>query len=106
MKTKIIRIAAILIIMLLVAPAAALAQAKDKKTKKAKKGTIQLFNGKDLNNWVFKLRDPSVDPATVFTAKDGIIHILGNPFGLQASCRMAMARRSDKQRSFCTWTGT
>jgi hypothetical protein len=81
MKTKIIRIAAILIIMLLVAPAAALAQAKDKKTKKAKKGTIQLFNGKDLNNWVFKLRDPSVDPATVFTAKDGIIHILGNPFG-------------------------
>jgi hypothetical protein len=42
---------------------------------------IILFNGKDLNNWVFKLKDPSVDPATVFTLKNGVVHISGNPFG-------------------------
>ena len=42
---------------------------------------VQLFNGKDLSNWVFFLKDNSVDPATVFTVKDGIIHITGNPFG-------------------------
>ena len=36
---------------------------------------------KDLNNWVFKLKDPSVDPATVFTVTNGVIHITGNPFG-------------------------
>ena len=41
----------------------------------------QLFNGKDLNNWVFHLKDPAVDPATVFTVQNGVIHITGNPFG-------------------------
>ena len=40
-----------------------------------------LFNGKDLNNWEFYLRDPSVDPGKVFTVKDAAIHISGNPFG-------------------------
>jgi hypothetical protein len=52
-----------------------------KKTEKVPDEIIQLFNGNDLNNWVFKLKDPSVDPATVFTVKDGVIHITGNPFG-------------------------
>ncbi len=42
---------------------------------------IQLFNGKDLSNWVFYLRDASVDPATVFYIKDGVIHIKGDPYG-------------------------
>lgn len=41
----------------------------------------KLFNGKDLDGWVFKLKDPSVDPATVFTVKNGVIHITGTPFG-------------------------
>jgi len=40
-----------------------------------------LFNGKDLNNWVFCLKDQSVDPGTVFIVKDAAIHITGNPFG-------------------------
>jgi hypothetical protein len=40
-----------------------------------------LFNGKDLNNWVFFLKDQTVDPVTVFTVKDAAIHITGNPFG-------------------------
>jgi hypothetical protein len=44
-------------------------------------GTVQLFNGKDLTNWVFKLRDPSIDPAKVFSVQNGIIHIAGDPFG-------------------------
>lgn len=42
---------------------------------------IRLFNGKDLNNWEFVLKDPSVDPVKVFTVKDAAIHIAGNPFG-------------------------
>jgi hypothetical protein len=41
----------------------------------------QLFNGKDLNNWVFKLKDPSVEPTSVFSIREGVIHITGNPFG-------------------------
>ncbi len=43
--------------------------------------TIKLFNGKDLNNWIFKLKDSSFDPATVFKVQNGVIHITGNPFG-------------------------
>jgi hypothetical protein len=42
---------------------------------------ITLFNGKDLSNWKFQLKDNSVDPAKVFTVRKGVIHITGNPFG-------------------------
>jgi len=42
---------------------------------------IQLFNGKNLSNWVFHLKDPAVDPSTVFTVSDGVVHIKGDPFG-------------------------
>jgi hypothetical protein len=42
---------------------------------------VKLFNDKDLSNWVFKLKDPSVDPSKVFTVSGGVIHIAGNPFG-------------------------
>jgi len=45
------------------------------------KGAVRLFNGKDLKNWVFKLKDTAADPAAVFTVKDGVIHISGDPFG-------------------------
>ena len=43
--------------------------------------TIQLFNGKNLDNWIFHLKDPSVNPAEVFTIQNGVIHIKGDPFG-------------------------
>ncbi|MGB8491391.1 MAG: DUF1080 domain-containing protein [Bacteroidales bacterium] len=54
---------------------------KDAKGRKEKADRIQLFNGKDLSNWVFKLKDPAVDPSTVFNVNNGVIHIAGNPFG-------------------------
>jgi hypothetical protein len=44
-------------------------------------GAVSLFNGKDLSNWVFQLKDPAVDPTGVFTIREGIIHITGDPFG-------------------------
>jgi hypothetical protein len=71
MKTKSICSAALLLITLLSMPALL----------KAQTAKIQLFNGKDLSNWVFKLKDPAVDPAKVFTVKNGVIHISGDPFG-------------------------
>jgi len=40
-----------------------------------------LFNSKNLKGWVFYLKDQSVDPATVFTVKNGVINIKGDPFG-------------------------
>ena len=43
--------------------------------------STQLFNGKNLDNWVFHLRDQSVDAQGVFYIKDGVIHITGAPFG-------------------------
>lgn len=58
---------------------------KDEQTNKSRrnenKGNIQLFNGKDLSNWSFYLKDPTVAPTTVFTVQDGVIHIKGDPFG-------------------------
>jgi len=52
-----------------------------KQTRRNEKGKTQLFNGKDLSNWSFFLKDPAVDPATVFTVQNGVIHIKGDPFG-------------------------
>ena len=43
--------------------------------------TIELFNKRDLSNWEFFLKDPAVDPSTVFSVQNGVIHITGNPFG-------------------------
>ena len=42
---------------------------------------VKLIKGKNLKNWVFYLRDHSVDPSTVFTLQDGVLHVSGNPFG-------------------------
>ena len=81
---KSIRLLALVIIILNTVSNIAMAQTRetDKKISGNKVSeTIMLFNGKDLNNWVFKLKDPSIDPATVFTTRNGLIHISGNPFG-------------------------
>ncbi|UCH63997.1 MAG: DUF1080 domain-containing protein [Fidelibacterota bacterium] len=40
-----------------------------------------LFNGQDLSGWVFVLRDKDVDPMTVWSVRDGVIHCTGEPFG-------------------------
>ncbi len=78
-KSHPIIIAALLMISLLMH-----AQTNEKKPAKSMQGnpqTVQLFNGKDLSDWVFFLKDNNVDPVTVFTAANGIIHITGSPFG-------------------------
>jgi len=82
MKTKTIRFAILLIIVLSVSQSYATARADENKAKDKTKGkAINLFNGKDLSNWVFKLKDPSADPAKVFTVSNGVIHVSGSPFG-------------------------
>ena len=72
MKMKMKQFATLLVIILLMAPAASIGQSKgnNKKNQKNSKGQIiELFNGKDLNNWVFQLKDPAVDAKTVFTVQ-------------------------------------
>lgn len=84
MKTKKNQLATLLTIFLILSPAVISAQSNAKKSiskKPLASQNIQLFNGKDLNNWVFQLKDPAINPATVFTVQNGVIHISGNPFG-------------------------
>ena len=52
-----------------------------KNPKNPKTEIIHLFNGKNLDNWVFRLKDPSVDPSQVFKVQNGVILITGSPFG-------------------------
>jgi hypothetical protein len=78
---KTIRFAALLIITFLAIGSISSAIDKNKDKKKPEKGTVILLKENKLDNWVFKLKDKSVDPASVFTVKDGILHITGNPFG-------------------------
>jgi hypothetical protein len=84
MKTKTIRLVTLLLVFTLATFNTTFAQttAKNSNSKNpGQTGNIQLFNGKDLTNWIFYLKDKSVDPATVFTVQNGVIHISGNPFG-------------------------
>jgi hypothetical protein len=83
MKMKTNQLTAALIITLLI-PGVIKAQTdatKNLNKVKSENENIQLFNGKDLSNWVFFLKDQAVDPATVFSVQNGVIHISGNPFG-------------------------
>jgi hypothetical protein len=73
------RLFLLLALALLLIPA--VSSARSKKEKKQKTETIRLFNGRNLDNWAFQLKDPSADPAKVFYVQDGVIHISGNPFG-------------------------
>jgi hypothetical protein len=45
--------------------------------------TVQLFNGKNLENWYVFLKDRgrNNDPSKVFTVNDGVIHISGEEMG-------------------------
>jgi 3-keto-disaccharide hydrolase len=84
MNTRTSKYYAILMVALSLTSFSLSAQTSDKKSGKSETediGNVQIFNGKDLSNWVFFLKDNTVNPATVFTVKNGIIHIAGSPFG-------------------------
>jgi hypothetical protein len=42
---------------------------------------VELFNGKDLDNWMVFLGDSGTDPAEVFRVEDGTIYTTGKPNG-------------------------
>lgn len=46
---------------------------------------IELFNGKDLSGWVPWLSDAGVDPAKVWSVKDGVLRCEGSPAGYIAT---------------------
>jgi hypothetical protein len=82
MKNFTFRLSALLIIALLtVGVVVANDKKKDNKKTENPKGAVILLKENKLDNWVFKLKDNSVDPSTVFTLNNGILHITGNPFG-------------------------
>ena len=87
MKKKSTQLITLMLMIFICSSAVVSAQTKQKKVKSQKNQknpnieNIQLFNGKDLNNWVFQLKDATVDPAKVFGIQNGVIHITGNPFG-------------------------
>jgi hypothetical protein len=40
---------------------------------------VMLFNGKDLDNWIFFTENEEVEPGDVFWVEDGVIHTSGQP---------------------------
>ena len=79
MKCKNNLFAAFLMFALLGTTAVVMAQSEvEKNPYKFKNKKIELFNGKNLNNWDFYLRKSTVDPLTIFKVQDGLIHM--NPF--------------------------
>ena len=72
MKTKAIKLTLLMVVVMFGLTAISFGQTNPKTQ------TTQLFNGKDLSNWRFFLRETTVDPATVFTVQNGVIHVKGD----------------------------
>ncbi len=84
MKTTPVRLTVLLLAIISGLSFSSCGRSKEKKNEAAKESSTEkvlLFNGKDLNNWAFFLRDPSADASQVFTVQNDVIHITGNPFG-------------------------
>jgi hypothetical protein len=84
MKTTPLRFTVLLLAVIAGFSFSSCGRSKEKKNVAAKESSterILLFNGKDLNNWAFYLKDPSADASKVFTVQNNVIHITGDPFG-------------------------
>jgi hypothetical protein len=87
MKTNLLRFIVFSLIILTGSSSGIYGQARQKNSKNQQNRrndnsvNIQLFNGQNLSNWTFHLKDPAVDPSSVFTVQNGVIHIKGDPFG-------------------------
>jgi hypothetical protein len=84
MKTTPVRFTVLLLAVITGLSFSSCGRSKEKKTETVKESSterIMLFNGNDLSNWAFFLRDPSADPSKVFTVQNDVIHITGDPFG-------------------------
>jgi hypothetical protein len=91
MKTRTIKALALALVIIIAIQTAISAQPEENKSKgkkNQKEEVIQLFNGKDLKNWSFFLKDATKDPAKVFTVQNGVIHITGDPFGYMRTNEM------------------
>jgi hypothetical protein len=42
---------------------------------------IALWNGRDLAGWRVFLKDPAVDPRRVWSVQDGVLRLMGQPYG-------------------------
>ncbi len=87
MRSRALRLIILILAISIASSFEGMSQSRQKNSKIQKKRRIpatenvQLFNGKDLSNWVFYLKDKTVNPAEVFTIKDNVINIAGSPFG-------------------------
>jgi len=84
MKTKSLQSGILLLSVLVAVFFSSCGRSKEKKTVDSPESStekIRLFNGKDLSNWTFYLKDPSVDASKVFMVHGDIVHITGDPFG-------------------------
>lgn len=84
MKLRSVKTTAILLTTITLLSLTSCGRSKEKKSEAAPESAtekIQIFNGTDLSNWVFFLRDASADASKVFTVQNNVIHITGDPFG-------------------------
>lgn len=44
-------------------------------------GAFVLFNGRDLTGWSVFLKEPSVDPKSIWSVGDGVLRLVGKPNG-------------------------
>lgn len=46
-----------------------------------------LWNGRNLEGWTVTLKDPAVDPKTVWSVSEGVLHLTGVPYGYLRTVR-------------------
>jgi 3-keto-disaccharide hydrolase len=48
---------------------------------------VELFDGRSLSGWTFVSKDPSADPAAIWSVRNGVIHCAGRPNGYARTVR-------------------
>ena len=75
-------------VVLIVPPGFAIAGAADMDAPIVPRGTIKLFNGRDLSGWTTWLVDAKrQDPRGVYSVRDGVLRISGDGFGYLSTDR-------------------
>ena len=59
---------------------------------------IALFNGNDFDGWTMFMPDETIDPSTVWSIQDGVIHCTGQPF-----CYMRTEKTYENYRLTVEW---
>ena len=80
-KESLIRVLIIVAIIAVIVMISVLTEKRNSEITQQEFDTVYLFNGENLDNWDFILKDSTANPENTFSIKEGNLWASGDPFG-------------------------